>query len=920
MIALGSLAFLAPVLLLALVALPVLWRLLRATPPAPVRRRFPGIALLLGLKDSEREPARTPWWLMLLRVGALALAILGLSQPVLNPDQVTADRDRPLVIALDGGWGSAPHWSRMTAEVRTALEGASRAGQPVHLVNLAEERPDLGPRPANDWLGYVDAMEPSGWLPDREAAAQHITALPDGVSTLWLSSGLGGLGGLDGAFSALGPLTVVLPETTALAIRPPRSVDGALVADVVSARAAEPDLSAVRVNAIGRDASGIERILDTTEVTFEPGAFVAEARFALPLELRNRVTRIALAAPFASAGGTSLTDDGIKRRRIALVAGQRSEEGRRLADPLHYLRTALTPVADLVEPQLAEVLEARPDIVMLVDVGQVPASVEADLLEFIDDGGILVRFAGPRLAASGAGQTMRDPLLPVRLRAGGRSLGGTMSWGDPRRLRPFGANTLFDGLLPPDEVEVSAQVMAQPDPDLAEHTVAALEDGTPLVTARSVGNGQIILFHVTANASWSSLPLSGLFLDMLERISRSVARTQDEAPQLAGATWAAQALLDGRGNLRDVGDRPGIAGEVLEQEVPSAAAPAGLYTAGERSFAHNILRADTVLAPMQPPSADLVRSFTAPSQRDLTSHFLTGAIVLLLIDILATLALGGRLKPGGRAAIGALFVAVASGFPGTGVQAQDDVRATYATSETVLAYVETGDAEVDRISRAGLTGLSLALTRRTAIEPDPPVAVNLERHELAFYPLIYWPITDRQQPLSETAAARVDAYLRGGGMMLIDTRDANLTTGRDGPNSGLLQRLAGNLDLPPLEPIPEDHVLTRAFYLLDQFPGRYIGPPVWAEASLAPETVDGMPFRTLNDGVSPVIIGANDWAAAWAVDETGNFIRPVGRGLTGERQREIALRFGVNLVMYVMTGNYKSDQVHVPALLERLGQ
>ena len=80
-----------------------------------------------------------------------------------------------------------------------------------------------------------------------------------------------------------------------------------------------------------------------------------------------------------------------------------------------------------------------------------------------------------------------------------------------------------------------------------------------------------------------------------------------------------------------------------------------------------------------------------------------------------------------------------------------------------------------------------------------------------------------------------------------------------------------------------------------------------------------MPFRNLNDGVTPVVIGANDWAAAWAVDDTGNPMFPVGRGSGGAQQREMAFRFGVNLIMHVMTGNYKSDQVHVPALLERLG-
>ena len=81
-----------------------------------------------------------------------------------------------------------------------------------------------------------------------------------------------------------------------------------------------------------------------------------------------------------------------------------------------------------------------------------------------------------------------------------------------------------------------------------------------------------------------------------------------------------------------------------------------------------------------------------------------------------------------------------------------------------------------------------------------------------------------------------------------------------------------------------------------------------------------MPFRNLNDGVTPVVVGGNDWAAAWAMDNSGNPLFAVGRGYGGERQRELSYRFGINLVMHVLTGNYKSDQVHVPALLDRLGQ
>ena len=67
-----------------------------------------------------------------------------------------------------------------------------------------------------------------------------------------------------------------------------------------------------------------------------------------------------------------------------------------------------------------------------------------------------------------------------------------------------------------------------------------------------------------------------------------------------------------------------------------------------------------------------------------------------------------------------------------------------------------------------------------------------------------------------------------------------------------------------------------------------------------------------------MIVGGNDWAAAWAVDDSNRPLYSVEPG--GERQREIAYRFGINLVMYTLTGNYKADQVHAPALIERLGQ
>jgi hypothetical protein len=205
----------------------------------------------------------------------------------------------------------------------------------------------------------------------------------------------------------------------------------------------------------------------------------------------------------------------------------------------------------------------------------------------------------------------------------------------------------------------------------------------------------------------------------------------------------------------------------------------------------------------------------------------------------------------------------------------------------------------------------LVLNRRTAVEAGDPRGVNLTVDDLNLFPLLYWPIRPDHPDLAAGVTERLDAYLRQGGMILFDTADAaTLIPGQPGPGPGeqRLRQLLGGLNLPPLEPMPEDHTLTRSFYLLQDFPGRWTGGQVWVDR------VDA----TVNDGVSSVIIGGHDWAGAWAVDALGLAAYPVVPG--GERQREMARRVGVNVVMYALTGNYKTDQVHIPALLERLGQ
>ena len=909
--------FLVPFVLFGLLSLPVLWWLLRAVPPAPARRRVPGVRLLIGLKDPESTPQHTPLWLLMLRLLALAAAILAFAEPVLNPRNDVSGSGRLLVV-LDAGWASAEDWSVRQNRLETILTGAKRDGRAVAVRLLTGPLPaenDLGFGAPQNWLPLVSGMVPNAWQPDRAGFARWLSDNPqEAFETLWLSDGLNDDEGLAAALLENGPVTVITADREHVALLPPSLTAEGLVVPVL--RSSDGAARNVRLQAIGPTPEGISQVLWQMDAEFLAGETRVEALFDMPHELRNRINRIELVGA-QSAAAVVLTDAGLQRRKVAFYSVQQIQEGPQLVAPLFYLRKALSPSAEVIEASLNDLLQAAPDVLVFADVAGLGRAETERVLEWVNKGGTLLRFAGPRLASSSTGPNDDNPLLPVRLRAGGRSLGGAMTWETPKRLRPFPADSPFAGLSPPDEVEIRAQVLAQPDPDLPGRVMAALEDGTPLVTGIRQGQGRIILFHVTANADWSNLPLSGLFVDMLTRLAVSSGGGAAAIGDLEGQMWTPTKVLDGFGALQDATDIPGAAGEELAVYPRDANTPPGLYQNNERVVAINLLPGDFSMKTLNNlPLAVARAGFTRGEETPLKPLLLALALILLSLDILATLFVSGRLI-GPRVASAVIAVLA---FGQLDVQAQD--ISLIAANNTVLAYVQTGDQRIDAISRAGLLGLSKTLSERTAIEPVTPLAIDIETDDISLIPFLYWPISEFQASLSDTAVLRINSFIRNGGMIMFDTRDAHLGQGFGGgsANGLVLQRLAAQLEIPPLAPIESDHVLTRSFYLLEVFPGRWREGRVWVEAPTHLITIEGAPFRNLNDGVTPVIIGGNDWASAWAISENGRPMYPVGQGLSGDRQRELALRFGVNVLMYVMTGNYKSDQVHVPALLERLGQ
>jgi hypothetical protein len=936
MIAGLPLSFAEPLLLMGLLSLPVLWWLLRVMPPRPRRVEFPPTRLLFDIAPKEETPSRTPWWLTALRLAAATLIILAAAGPIWNPRTGLAGDTSPLMILFDDGWSAASSWDNRIRAADELITNADNSRRGIALVPLSEPARDITIMPAGAARVALRQLAPKPYSIDRvetlPAIERFLQATGD-AEIAWLADGVDAGRGkefVEGLGKAIGDRSITIFEGGAPSPLALAGAENAAAKMTVKVLRTDSGVAAGVVRALDAKASPIGE----ARFGFAPRALETEASFDLPVELRNDVARLEISGE-RSAGAVQLLDKRWRRRAVGIISGSTSDTAQPLLASTFYLTRALAPFADLRQgdrgaPQqvITQFLDQKLPMIVMADVGTLSPELRERLSAWIDAGGVLARFAGPRLAQGD------DDLVPVKLRRGGRTLGGSLTWEKPQHLAAFTADGPFAGLTVPKDVTVNRQVLAEPDAVLPTKSWATLEDGTPLVTGEHIGKGMLILFHVSADMRWSDLPMSGTFVEMLRRIVDMSGYTSTPGRGVASnagkETMAPLHTLDGFGAL---GPPPSTAKPLSADYRDRATAdhPPGLYGPADGPLAVNTLAANDHIVPLDTSALHARRaSYTAAEPRDLRGMLLSASLALFLIDAIVVALLGGGIAAllRRRAAPAVLaFAVVLCGMLAMSSQARaesDDEFAMRAVSQTRLAYVVTGNADVDSIVKAGMAGLTLFLAQRTALEAGDPIGVDLSHDELAFFPLIYWPIVPGAPKPPQDALNRIDAYMKQGGTVLFDTRDAiEAPPGENGesqtPAMQALRDILSSLDVPELEPVPREHVLTKTFYLLRDFPGRFTTGQTWVEA-LPHEDEEETASRPARggDGVSPIIITSNDLAGAWAIRPDGQPMLPLTPG--EPKQREFAFRAGVNIVMYTLTGNYKADQVHAPALIERLGQ
>jgi hypothetical protein len=883
-------SFLHPWMLGALAALPVLWWLLRLMPPAPKHILFAPIRFLAGLIPERQTPSHTPWWILLLRCLIVALIILALAGPVRGPAEDMSNNVH-IRLVIDNGWASASLWDQ---QMRRAEDLITRAGQNKQEIEITGTAPQPGqklplvegPLSAGDAAALLRSLTPLPWPADNRALTQALTDKDDKTltHTYWLGSGIdeSGFAGLAALLQDQGQLFYYAPEETDLPVAlKTQSTPEKPLGISVDVPGTAPIAKNISVEVLSVDG----RVLDRQPLTTTQGSFDGNASFELPPDLRAQISRIQITGR-RGAGSVLMMDDLSRRRSVGIVSSKEASDTKPFLDALFYLTRALSPYADLHVGEADTLLEQGQDVLIVTDDAALPPAVLQSLEEWMNQGGLILRFAGPNMTD---GQT----LTPVPLRIGQRALEGNLSWEKPQKLKEFPAGTPLADLPLKEDIIIKTQVLADPAFDLTGKIWASLEDGTPLITADTRGKGLLVMIHTAAGPAWSDLPLSGLYVQIMRRIIGLSGGVNMK--DVTSGDLKPLSIMDGFGALRAPGAEKSIQAEQFADIKPDSEHPPGLY--GRAGFVQALNLGDSLstLKIAELPAGAIRKAYDRTIQTHYMPWLLTAAFILFLIDWVVLMVLSGSLRALKFKPVALIIFALICIQPAYAAES-DDVK--YA-GDIYLAYVKSGQSAVDDTTQQGLETLSKVLQQRTSVEPDGVIAVDPENDDLSFFPIIYWPVSESIQPLSDKEVLNIQHYLDHGGTILFDTR---------GRTSAALQTLLHPLSIPALIPIEKDHVLNKTFYLINAYPGRYSEEKLWVEENSAGG----------RDGVSSIIIGSNDWASAWASPHEAGIGQSYLTG--GTREQELALRFGINLVMYALTGNYKADQVHLPHILQRLDQ
>ncbi len=894
-----TIGFINPYALWGLLSIPIIYYVVRSFPPAPKTFEFSSIYLLKSFNTKITTKSNCPLWLLIFRIFLILLLIAYYSKPYLDKSKINKDIEN-YVVYTDLGWSLASEWNKYKNTIHNIMLEANTLKKNFYLVNNSDKENNDYMRfsTTKNLFAYFEKNTPNPWQINTENLLENLNKLKFKKNSRYFY-----------IFSNY-DIQSIKKRNIIKDIRE-KHPDLKIINLVKSVRLIEePIINGEKIQIKVKRFGELTKSNFVLKITSYSGQIVLSKTYEFadksttttinekfPISVINQLKKIEIIGE-RHAAATFFFDDFHKKKEIGILLEGKSYEKSPFLSPVYYIEKALNKENKIIFGKLDKLLDSKVNILIFPDKGEINTKLSKNLEKWLSSGGLLIRFSGPKLAKkSSKFLTTDNKNIKIRF------MGGTLSQKNTIGIEDFPNNSIFRDLIIPKDIIIKKQLLLDFKNETSSNILASLKDGTPLVSSKDYGKGKILLFHFTANNDWSNIPMTSLFVDMLARAT--LLNQIDEINSFKEVNIKYQ--INGFGELEKtdkiIKSRDSFA---LRSSFPNKRNIPGIYENEELSIAFNLAgKVDTKFFEDKDFYNRKTSDEFSKSVYDLSNILLFLFLIISALDILVSSLLKNNINlfkiMKNKMSIINLFILFILLSKFNYLEANNLANGTY------LAYVKNKDQKINEISYRGLLSLSKALDRRTSISPKGVEEINLSEDDIYYFPIIYWPTGKELTKLVPKIKIKIKNYLNNGGIILFDASAffKDISLGKKNKYREITKYFE-QISLNELTPISNNHTLSRSFYLLNNYPGR------WDRGTLL---VDSNSINT-NDGVSSIILGFNDWASAWAFDDNNFPLFPVVPG--GERQRELAFRVGINVIMYALTGNYKNDQIHSKSILNRL--
>ncbi len=884
--------------LFGLALTPIIWIIIKSFPPIPKSYNFSSLYLLEKIDYNSSKNNNTPLWLLIFRILFFILIVLFFSHPhVKNKDSLNTKEFTKYVIVADIGWSMANDWDKFKKIVLQISKEAEKNNKKIIFFHsLLKSYKDVKTfKSSTDINSYLKNLTP---LPIKfnESTLKYLLENPSILnnSKLYLISSIYDFNNASKHIQNYNFIKnnsdqhyFINPVETLLVINKLGINQNNIICEISRIGKSNFDQNFyLKVNTIN------DEIIYNASHEINEDSKLKIVNLSFPIQLINQIKHIEIVGQ-NHAGAKYYFDDFSKKKNIAILSDNEFYKESPLLSPIYYLKKSLSSKHLLTISKIDSIIKQNYSTIIVPETMKIPKEFEYKLKNWLLNGGTLIRFAGQGLVGQ------KSNFLPVENSIGTiRSIDGQLTINKNLYISEFKKNSIFSGLEIPSDISITKQLVFNEISDKVK-ILAKLNDGTPIVSMRNIGLGNIILFHIGASNSWSDLPISSLFPDMLNRVllfSKHKGSSNLEDLNLTKE-------IDGFGNLIQTKKIVNINKfDDIKNSQPSLIVPPGKYENDQISVVLNLSTNINGSDLEEASQYTYISDYSFTGEKDLSPMILKILLTMFILDTLITIMIKNNIniyQYFKKNNIIFLFL-----FPLIFL----NLEASTA-NETYLAYIKIKNKEINNISENGLNNLKSLLSTRTAISPKGVVGLDLKNDDIFSYPFIYWPLTKNLLQIEKAEIVKINNYINNGGIFFFDVigfSRSNLNL-KDKKFKAIRDFLS-NIKVKNLSILPKGHTLTKSFYLLNKFPGKWDNRVLLIENS-------NLEYK---DGVSSIILGFNDWARAWSLDKNSVPLYPVVPG--GERQRELSYRFGINIAMYSLTGNYKSDQIHSKSILNRLSK